>query len=1617
MQVLFYINRVYRRIVKGVLYTFFSLFGLFITAFILLQLPIVQNYVADQIVKRLSRDLQTEVSIDHVRIGFSNFLIEGFYIEDQHQDTLLYSGKVKASYNALKLLSNRFVASNISLTGTKLNVDRKTGESEFNYQFVIDAFAGSQDKTEEENPSTWKFDIGTFNLQNLSLTYNDQVLAKKMKGTLQQGHIAIDRLSPAENSYVFDELVIDGLIASIEAAEPEFDPPLTKSESEKRSDTEELIASINPGGFAFQLKKANISNITFTNRRLGALPTQVGNIDYNDIEIKDFLVSLSDVSLEKDTLFGKILRLEAKEKSGFRISELEANLRFSNNELVLDELNLATGHSVISNKLSFQYSSLADLADPINNVKINANFDNSEVATTDLAYFIPGFDHIDESYTLSGEISGRISNLKGKHLALQYGDHTILEGGFTMFGLPKIDETFMDVGIENFETTADEFQEIFPFVKLPANTKKLGKVKFNGNFAGFVNDFVAYGDMQTALGFIRSDINMKTSKLDGIPHYSGSIITQKFKIGRWLGDEQNLGNISLNANIEGKGFTWDKLTATMAGNVNAFDLNGYTYNNITFDGELKRRFFSGQMAIADENLNMNFTGTVDFQADLPVFDLFADIKFARLQDLNLTDKNYKVKSKLHLDFVGSNINNTEGIAYLTNTEFYSDKKFYYLDTVSLSSTISDEGKVIDLQSGILDASLEGQFNTKSLPGAVSEVIRHYYPAFKTGFAPNTATQDFSFDISVKNLSTVSDMFLEKLTIAPGSKVWGHFDYSKNKLDLHTRSDFIQWENIKANGINLNIQPEENGLSFQSGIDKLALNQNLYAQHELNGKIENGSIQFHVAIQKDSITESFKADATLEGIGDSMQLSLLNSRLTFAGHEWNIEGNNLITFIENNVYAENLQFVNGEQSITVNSREVDQSTSTDLNLELKNLNMAEISSLLNLEYYKMDGRIDGTLLLNDLLSEKRVFSGNLLVDSFHFNNNPYGQLSLNGSYNPTSSLLNAEAIVNGKNCMFTAKGNYVANNKGGNLDFNVNIAQLPFNTLEIFMKGVASDLSGSANGNFKVSGQPTNPQIDGNIRIANAGMKVDYLNSHYYFEPVHISLTNNSLFINKTVVRDGKGSDASKADVGGEISFTRFSDFRFDDFYVYTDDNFRFMETTIEDNDYFYGSAYGKGIILINGPFDDLNIYVNARTDPNTKIYIPIAYETSVSKYDFIRFIDKDGDSADQALKKRSYSGLELTMDLDVTPDAEVQLIFDLQAGDIIKGRGEGNLNLNINTFGDFSMYGSYTIQEGDYLFTLQDIINKKFEIEKGGTIAWSGDPYEAQLDINAIYTRKASRYDLVMDLANELGDDEIKRLKKPVPVEVHLAMKGVLSSPDISFDIVLPSNNGTEFTSTFNNRLLEVKSDENELSKQVFGLIVFNRFIPVDIGGDPGLISGSKNTVTEFLTNQLNIYFNDWLSKYEMEVNVDYRSYQLGGEDDDNISRNELELELVKRVGRLYFNIGGNIDFGGEGASYEGTNAVAGDFSIEYSLREDGRIRVKVFRTSEYDIFSDAYRNKGGVGIFITKEFDNLEDLLSNPDKQKSLLDSSPDNNNLPGSDDEKVPDKDVVDIDQNKSP
>jgi hypothetical protein len=464
--------------------------------------------------------------------------------------------------------------------------------------------------------------------------------------------------------------------------------------------------------------------------------------------------------------------------------------------------------------------------------------------------------------------------------------------------------------------------------------------------------------------------------------------------------------------------------------------------------------------------------------------------------------------------------------------------------------------------------------------------------------------------------------------------------------------------------------------------------------------------------------------------------------------------------------------------------------------------------------------------------------------------------------------------------------------------------------------------------------------------------VDYLNVQYTVSG-NVNIKPNQINFDNLEIRDKTGNAGS---VDGNIFHNNFKNMRID-FDVNTK-KLMLLNTTSANNSSFYGTAYASGNVGIYGFTDDMKVEINMKTNGGTRFYIPLDGPSEIGNNEFIQFVTKD---TIKVIKLVSKSNLSLDFNLEATSDAEIQLIFDEKSGDVIKARGDGNLNMKINSKGKFDMFGDYVLSTGDYLFTLENFVTKKFEIEKGSSIKWNGNAYKANIDIIANYKQRASIKPL-------FPNDSSSNYNKRFPVDCKLYMKDKLTSPDITFGIDLPTID--ESTRTLIKNLM---TDPNELNRQVFSLLLLRSFVtPISVTGGSGVNAGGAVAATgsEMLSNKISSWLNG-VTK-DIDIGVNYRP-------GNSLSSDELDLALSKQLFNNRLVIDGNFGVTNSATNTKTTNNsnLIGDVSLEYKLTESGRYRVKAFNRSNDNtqVLNSGGPFTQGVGIFYREEFESLSEL------------------------------------------
>ncbi len=863
--------------------------------------------------------------------------------------------------------------------------------------------------------------------------------------------------------------------------------------------------------------------------------------------------------------------------------------------------------------------------------------------------------------------------------------------------------------------------------------------------------------------------------------------------------------------------------------------------------------------------------------------------------------------------------------------------------------------------------------------AVEKLLSNYLPAyFYNKSSPKyISPQNFEYSFLFKKTDDVTRLFAPKITIAPQTLIKGNFKSSSNDFNLTgtstklTFADYVvkNW-NVKAN--------TDHGLHFSSGCERFYISDSAWLK-DLNVVTTTISDSVKLAITWDNKSkEIYKGDikAFLHFASDDIiKLKILPSQFVISDSVWSINKTNETIIDTSYITVKDLQIEHGNQSISLNGI-ISDNRSDLLNLSLYNFNLANLNLFTKSSEVTFKGRINGETTVNDVYHAPILLSDNNFI-SLSVNDNPMGDgfiksvwdnnqeaLYLNGSF--------TQGIV--PNMLFS--GYYYPKKLEENIDMKLDLQAMQLKIFEPFLKDYLPDLKGFFAGKLVVKGSVKSPELSGILNVNAKKVTVGYLNTTYNFSD-DIIIEKNSFSVKNLNVYD---INHNKAVINGKLSHQNFKNFQLD-FDVHPN-KFMCLNTTEINNSTYYGKGYVTGIVNFSGYTDNILIEAHVKTEsvvtndkPEklnmlnllskteiTKFYIPLAGSGDLSENNFITFIKKDSSIKFKNDYKVKLGGLTLNFDLEVTPDAEVQLIFDQKVGDIIKSRGSGNINLEINTNGEFKMFGEYVIESGDYLFTLENIINKKFELEKGGTIKWNGIPDKAEINLSAIYKARAS-------LRPFFPNDSSSTFNKRYPVDLQLLMTGDLLSPEINFNILIPTVDATTRQTVAN----YINTDA-EMNRQVFSLLILNSFVtPYAIAGSSGPSVGTiagANT-SELLSSQLSNMLST-ISK-DFDVGVKYRP-------GDAITTKEMEVALSTQLFNDKVSIDGNLGVNSNNTNIKNQNQnpnnIIGDVNVDYKLTDDGKVRVKAFNRPNdiSQIYSSSLYTQG-LGVSYREEFDTIGEL------------------------------------------
>ena len=1274
-------------------------------------------------------------------------------------------------------------------------------------------------------------------------------------------------------------------------------------------------------------------------------------------KIKGFF---DDFELVGSNVKSYIHDLQLYENHDITVTKWNTEFSYSNTKMEFLNTELQTEYSDLKANIIFNYNE-GDLSYFTDKVIIDADIQNADIALIDLKKFYNEFGTKDKIH-FSTVVKGTVNDFDLKDINLKSDRKTILKGNMSFKNVLKSDKFNLEGKIKKFSSSRDNLVKMLPKLlekKLPASLDKFGKFSASGDIKLTRANILTKLKIWSELGEGTVDLQLADLDQKNRTSYKGKIDLVDFDLGKFANDSL-IGKLSMVGEIDGKGFSIENMDSKITGHVSKHQYKGYTYSNIDINGVFRDKHFNGELLVNDPNIILTFKGLADFSSEKYIFDFNADVTFADFLELNLFTKHERsiLRGKIDMNLVGSNVDNIEGemkfkdAVYINQNNIFSFKDFY------INSTRKDSVREIVINStDIINGKVRGDFKFKELGKLAENSLGSLFANYQKTEVSEGQYVDFRFNIYNK----IIEVFYPKVNLGTNTYIKGEVDSDKDKFELVIKSPKIEAFDVIIDDIDLQINnknPLFNTLLNVGKIDSkfykisdvnlvnIVLNDTLFMRTSFEGGVDK--------------TESFDF-SFYQTINENKQvvLGIKKSDIIFKNNTWNInpENNqqNKVVFDDDfKTFAiDNINMVSGKQHIDL-AGAVGNSKNRNIDLKFENVNLYDVTPAI--DSVKVDGKINGSLRLKTVNNQTLPYA-DLTINYFSINDDYYGDLTLKAESDVSNKVYSFDLeLINSDLLNFIGKGSVNFGTASPTIIASVEFDKFKMNAFSPLGKDVLKNIRGYATGNVSITGLLSNPNIDGQLNLLDAGIEFPYLNVNYNFlGNTSVKLYDQTFEFEPINIEDEVMK--SKGVISGKISHTGFSKWYMD--LGLSSDNLLVLNTKAHEDALYYGVGLLGGKTTIKGFTDKLVINVTGTTNKGTEFVIPLSDVSQVNESKLIHFTNVEEIEEDENETKeivfKELKGLSINFDLKVTKDAVAEIVIDKITGSLLRGSADGNLKLNIETNGKFEMYGNLKVDNGEYLF--KNIVTKEFKVVKGGTITWDGNPTEANLNIDALYHTRANPSVLL---------DEIASSRK-IDVELKTSIIGNLSNPEFKFDVLIPKASSLVASE------LEFKlKDEDDKLNQFISLLVTGSFSSqnnekTNFNSNQAIAGAIAQKASQLMSNMLGSE-ND-----NFQVGVTYDIGTSNSVQDVNTD-DQLGVEVSGRIadkvivnGKVGVPIGSN------------TNSnIIGEVEIIVPLNEAETFQAKVYNKQNEIQFTVA-EGEGytqGIGISYQFNFDNSKEFF-----------------------------------------
>lgn len=1498
-----------------------------------------------------------------------------FNDQQSRNDIKLYFKSFDTRVKTFDLNKNIYSVNDINLDGLKLKLKQDL------VQEVARKVEKKVDSLNDKKPM--QIGLRGIKLTNFDIDYGDDNTKTFAKVLFKELSTKVNKLDLENSAYNVGNVILSGadINANLYLPAQNANPENTKEPGVSTTSDKEKAMNLLLGKLVLNDVKVAYNNT--------AIPPTKQGMDFNHLNFSKMNVEVRSFKMENNTFAGTVNSAEIQEARGLNIQKFNTDFVYNEKEAYLKDLYLQTPKTLLRDEVVLNYNSIEQLSSNPGAVKISANIKDSRIGFSDILNLVPTLRNTapfskypNAILNVNANVKGYVNDLLIDNLKVSGLDQLRVAASGRIKNAMNPDQLYYDLRIAELSSSAKTIFNVFPKNTIPANISLPSHMSIKGTAKGttkVVNtNLNLYSTLGNASVIANVDMRRKNHEL-----YDVKANLQGLQIGKII-QNKDIGPISAQISAKGESFDFKNAKADLKGHVASAVYKGYRYQNMDLTGKINRGVYNIVLNSKDPNANLFLTASGVYNEKNPTVKINGEVIKLDVNKLGFYEKPMIIAGKIDGDFTSLDPDNLNGYLNLKDFAFSDTKEVYPVQEVNLKASSTNDSTNIVFNSQIVDVELKGKYKLTQIFGSLAQTINQYYQFQKPGKAEKIqAGQFFTFNAKIKNDDLIRK-FVPDLKSFETINLVGNYDADSQKIEIDGQIPQLLYGENSIENATLKVTNENQALQYNLNVAALKSSSLALNKINIGGDVANNIINYNITTKDEKDATQFLIAGNAKSLNDITEISLNPNGLKLNYTDWTVAEGNKIQISSKGILADNFRLSNSGSEILLQSET--QSPNSPLNISLKDFKIETITELIKKDTVLARGTINGTAQLRDL-TKNMTFNSDLKISDLIVYGSPVGNVAAKVN-NTSANIINANIILSGNNNDVKILGDY--NTSSSTFDLNMAINQLQMKSVQGFSMNAITNTEGYLSGNLKITGSADKPNILGKVKFNDVGLEIAQTGSDFRKLNDEIDFTNRGIEFDNFKIND---KDGNSLKINGQVLTQTYRDFAFN--LDVNAKDFKVVNSEKSDNAMMYGILAIDAALHVRGNLDlpkvDGRLAVSDNTD--FTFVLPQSSPSLQERDGIVEFIDQDQVVLNKTIKADSLKaqsrikGMDVSVNIEVSKEAKMSIVIDKANGDFVKLQGEAELTGGVDPSGKTTLVGVYEVESGAYEMSVS-LLKRKFDIQKGSSITWTGEPTTATLDITAVYKTEAAPIDLVEQQLNTDSPSEMNQFKQRIPFNTLLKMKGELLKPEITFDITTDEKNNavsSTVTDLVDQKLTQLRTEESEMNKQVFALLLLNRFIgenPFESGAGMSAETMARQSVSKILSQQLNNLASGLIKGVDIDLGLDSSEDYSTGEKN---TRTDLNVGLSKKLlnDRLKVTVGSNFALEGEARQNESTTNIAGDVTVDYSLSKDGRYMLRAYRKDEYQVALQGQIIETGVGFIITLDYDKFREIFQKSKKDR----------------------------------